>query len=234
MSAARSCRSPSSSFSPASCSRSRSPSDSADASGRRRCSSAGGRARANASPDGATRSSSNVPRSPSTAPPPGDAVMTAPRFRHPMPFGAELSASGATRFGLWAPSSSKVQLLLARASVPAPAQLTAWNSPTLERHPLEARAGGWHELPLEGVAPGSRYAFEVTARDGMRLRVPDPASRCNPDGVHGASLVLDPLAHRWQHPHWRGRAWEEAVIYEAHVGTCTPQGTFAALQSRLP
>ena len=93
-----------------------------------------------------------------------------------------------------------------------------------------ARAGGgWWQLDCAQAAPGSRYRFQI---DGGLL-VPDPASRANPDDVHGASRVVDPLAFDWDDGDWRGRPWEEAVIYELHVGTFTPQGTFAGVQSKL-
>ncbi len=63
--------------------------------------------------------------------------------------------------------------------------------------------------------------------------MPDPASRFNPVDVHGASQVIDPTQYAWQDGDWRGRPWSEAVIYELHVGTFTPEGSFAAAQRRL-
>ena len=63
--------------------------------------------------------------------------------------------------------------------------------------------------------------------------MPDPASRSNPDDVHGASQVVDPLAYQWRDAAWRGRPWHEAVVYELHLGTFTPEGTFAAARERL-
>ena len=63
--------------------------------------------------------------------------------------------------------------------------------------------------------------------------MPDPASRYNPDDVHGASEVIDPAAFDWQDTAWRGRPWEEAVVYELHVGTFSPEGTFAGVIERL-
>ncbi|WP_232324189.1 malto-oligosyltrehalose trehalohydrolase, partial [Variovorax sp. WDL1] len=85
-------------------------------------------------------------------------------------------------------------------------------------------------LELPGARPGDAYRFRLPGG----LGVPDPASRFNPDDVHGASRVVDPRAHAWQHEDWRGRPWEEAVVYELHVGTFTPEGTFAAAGARLP
>jgi maltooligosyltrehalose trehalohydrolase len=59
------------------------------------------------------------------------------------------------------------------------------------------------------------------------------ASRCNPDDVHGPSRVVDPGRHAWRETEWRGRPWHEAVVYELHVGTFTPEGTFAGAARRL-
>jgi malto-oligosyltrehalose trehalohydrolase len=63
--------------------------------------------------------------------------------------------------------------------------------------------------------------------------VPDPASRFNPEDVHGPGEVIDPEAFRWEDAGWRGRPWVDAVIYELHVGTFSPEGTFAGVESRL-
>ncbi|TRZ92219.1 MAG: malto-oligosyltrehalose trehalohydrolase, partial [Rhodocyclaceae bacterium] len=76
---------------------------------------------------------------------------------------------------------------------------------------------------------GSRYQFRLP--DG--LLVPDPVSRFNPDDVHGPSEVIDPAAFEWPENGWQGRPWEEAVIYELHVGSFTPAGSFAGAIERL-
>lgn len=133
--------------------------------------------------------------------------------KHAMPFGAEVSGDGKVRFRLWAPAASRVALLL----------------DALDPLPMPATEGGWHELDCPQAHAGSRYRFQID--DGPC--VPDPASRYNPDDVHGASQVVDPAAFDWQDGAWHGRPWEEAVIYEVHVGTFTPQGTFAALEDKL-
>ncbi|MDR6539180.1 malto-oligosyltrehalose trehalohydrolase [Variovorax soli] len=135
---------------------------------------------------------------------------------HAMPFGASLLAGGGVRFALWAPAVDQVVLELG-AQQPA-------------SHAMRRDAGGWHRLELPDAGPGDAYRFRLP--DG--LRVPDPASRFNPEDVHGASQVIDPKAHAWQHAHWRGRPWEEAVLYELHVGTFTVEGTYAAARARLP
>jgi maltooligosyltrehalose trehalohydrolase len=88
---------------------------------------------------------------------------------------------------------------------------------------------GWHELITIGAHPGSLYRFVVA--EG--LRVPDPASRFQPQDVHGPSEVIDPGAYDWQDAGWRGRPWSEAVVYEIHVGAFTPEGTFRAAAAKL-
>jgi maltooligosyltrehalose trehalohydrolase len=143
--------------------------------------------------------------------------MTAGRA-HVMPFGATLLPEGGTRFRLWAPGRAHVELALHECS---------------ERHGMKPLEDGWHEVTVATAAAGARYQFAVYADDRKRWLVPDPASRCNPDGVHEASAVIDPYAYCWSDAAWRGRPWTEAVLYELHVGTFTAEGTFAAAQHRL-
>ena len=97
-------------------------------------------------------------------------------------------------------------------------------------HPLPESGGGWRRTALPGVKPGARYGFRI---DGD-LIAPDPASRFQPDDVSGLSEVIDPRGFEWSDEAWTGRPFEEAVIYECHVGTATPEGTYAGLQARLP
>ena len=94
---------------------------------------------------------------------------------------------------------------------------------------MQALAGGWFECVLAQAQPGLRYAFRI---DGGVV-VPDPASRCNPDDVHGASQLIDPRAFDWPDTAWRGRPWSDAVIYEIHIGCFTPEGNFLAAIDRL-
>lgn len=135
--------------------------------------------------------------------------------RHDMPFGTRITPDGVL-FRLWAPGCERVGLCL--ADVP--------HEPVLS---MMGCGDGWFELTVPDAGVGTRYQFEVN--DG--LRVPDPVSRANPDDVHGASEVVDPAAFDWQDEAWRGRPWEEAVVYELHVGTFSPKGTFAGVIERL-
>jgi len=135
---------------------------------------------------------------------------------HEMPFGAQLQGDGGTRFRLWAPGAKRVDL---RLQTGAGEHL----------FPMQALDMGWFGLTANGAPAGSRYSFHI---DG-KLDVPDPASRFNPDDIHAPSMVVDPLAFDWPDRDWRGRPWEEAVIYELHVGTFSAAGTFAGVESRL-
>ena len=133
-----------------------------------------------------------------------------------MPFGAEASGAGATRFRLWAPAAKQVDL-----------ELTVGKTRReLTMNPL---AQGWFGADDVNAPAGARYSFRI---DGGRS-VPDPASRSNPDDVHASSMVVDPLDFEWSDQGWNGRPWEEAIIYEMHVGAFTAEGTFAAAMERL-
>ncbi len=93
-----------------------------------------------------------------------------------------------------------------------------------------ARSGdGWWSADVLGAGEGDRYLFVLP--DGRVL--PDPASRRQPDGVHGASRVWDGRRHAWRN-RARGQRLEELVFYELHVGTFTPEGTLDAAAARLP
>ncbi len=131
---------------------------------------------------------------------------------HRMPFGAELQADGRVRFRLWAPPHREVQIELDGETVA-----------------MRATGAGWHELVTDCARAGTRYRFVLP--DG--LRVPDPASRYQPEDVHGPSEVVDPAAYAWRDANWSGRPWEEAVVYELHIGGFTPEGTFRAAIGKL-
>ena len=153
------------------------------------------------------------------------------RRSHRLPFGAEVRDDGSVLFRLWAPSHAEVKLELAGAAsagpVKGPAAGDAPADPLIL--PMRALPGGWHELASRQARAGSLYRFVLP--DGSR--VPDPASRFQPQDVHGPSEVVDPRAYEWRDAAWRGRPWEEAVVYELHVGAFTPQGTFRGIIDKL-
>ncbi len=133
--------------------------------------------------------------------------------RHELPFGAEPGAGG-VRFRLWAPRAQAVSLQLEGAS---PAVV-----------PMAGEGEGWFALTTALAAPGTRYRYLV---DGSA--VPDPASRRQPEGVHGPSEVVDPQAYGWSDFGWRGRRWEEIVLYELHLGSFSETGDFAGAARHL-
>ena len=135
-----------------------------------------------------------------------------------MPFGAELTATGEVRFRLWAPAARRVELLLCEPS-----------GATALAAPLQSLPDGWFALETGAAGAGSLYRYRI---DGKH-EVPDPASRCNPQGVHGPSEVIDPLAYPWEDGAWRAPPWHAAVLYELHVGTFNRPGTYAAVAARL-
>jgi malto-oligosyltrehalose trehalohydrolase len=139
--------------------------------------------------------------------------MTTMRRRHELPFGAEPMADG-VRFRLWAPRADKVSLRLEGAD-PAPI-------------PMAREADGWFAVKTDAASAGSRYRYEIDGR-----AVPDPASRRQPEGVHGPSEVVDPAQFVWRDLGWRGRCWEEIVFYELHLGTFSESGDCAGAVGRL-
>ncbi len=132
----------------------------------------------------------------------------------PSPFGVHLDQDGA-EFRLWAPVADRVDLLL-EGGAPEPV-------------PMTQEERGWFRCRAEGAGAGSLYRFRIDGQSD----VPDPASRFQPEGVHGPSEVVDPGAYAWRHPGWKGRPWHEAVFYELHVGTFTEEGTFDGVRDRL-
>lgn len=134
-------------------------------------------------------------------------------YRTKLPFGAEIDGDR-TRFRLWAPSVDQVDLVLPEAGV---------------TEPMTPAGGGWFETERPDAPHGTPYAYRMP--DG--LEVPDPAARAQKDDVHGPSLVVDPRLHDWAETGWRGRPWHETVLYELHVGTFSPEGTFEGARKRL-
>jgi maltooligosyltrehalose trehalohydrolase len=84
---------------------------------------------------------------------------------------------------------------------------------------------------IAAASAGSLYWFRLNGKDPL---LPDPASRFQPQGPHGHSQVVDPAAFAWTDAAWRGVVLPGQVIYEMHIGTFTPEGTWTAATSRLP
>jgi len=95
---------------------------------------------------------------------------------------------------------------------------------------LKAGPDGYHSGVVPQANAGSLYRFRLDGGDSF----PDPVSRFQPGGPHGPSQVIDPAQFRWTDQAWRGVNLEGQVIYEMHIGTFTPEGTFAAAKRELP
>ncbi len=139
------------------------------------------------------------------------------KHQHDMPFGATARPQGGVDFRLWAPAAQEPVLVYWSAHG-AECRLTA-----------RCEGDGLWRCSASDADADTLYEWEV---DGAQ-RVPDPASRHNPQGPMGPSRVTDPRAFDWD-TDWTGRPWHDAVIHELHVGTFTPEGTFAAAAQRLP
>lgn len=126
------------------------------------------------------------------------------------PHGAIMLDAEHTRFALWAPDAFYVSVELEGG----------------QSLPLLPQADGWFVIQTRCPA-GTRYRFNI---DG-ELEVPDPATRAQAGDVDSHSVVVDPLAYRWQHSAWQGRPWHEAVIYELHVGVL---GGYSEVEKHLP
>src|SRR3569833_659735 len=127
----------------------------------------------------------------------GDAMAIKINRSHAMPFGTEVLDGGRVRFRVWAPAAEKVTVCL--GSGEAEAVL-----------PLAAEQEGRFRIVTEQSLIGTHYRFEIERKQ----REPEPASRFQPQDVHGPSEVIDPCAWEWQDSHWHGRPLEESVIYE--------------------
>ncbi|MEN3340552.1 MAG: maltooligosyltrehalose trehalohydrolase [Acidobacteriota bacterium] len=119
-----------------------------------------------------------------------------------------------------------------RALAPADANLTLviHDGAAAGTYPMTRGEHDVFERVVDGAAAGDRYAYRINAGDDR----PDPASRFQPDGVHGPSQIVDPTAFAWTDEHWNGRSLRDLVVYELHVGTFSPEGTFAGTAARLP
>jgi maltooligosyltrehalose trehalohydrolase len=132
-----------------------------------------------------------------------------------MLFGAT-PAPGGTRFRVWAPASAEITLVM-------------HDGAALGTYSLPCGESGLADRMVDGAAAGDRYSYRI---NGGAAR-PDPASRFQPEGVHGPSQVIDPTAFQWSDGHWGGRGAADLVLYELHVGTFSPEGTFAGAAARL-
>ena len=133
--------------------------------------------------------------------------------------GAAYLGDDRCRFLVWAPLAERVEVRLI-----SPRELSV----PLEKHPQ-----GYHGIVLDGCRPSDRYDYRLFKGQGNDpIERPDPASRCQPEGVHGPTQVVD-THFPWEDMDWHGLPLAQYIIYELHVGAFTPAGTFDAVSSRL-
>ncbi|WP_446741814.1 malto-oligosyltrehalose trehalohydrolase [Silvibacterium acidisoli] len=116
-------------------------------------------------------------------------------------------------FRVWAPNARKVQVKVGE-----------------KLHPLTAQPHGWWQAAVETAKPGSDYVYRI---DDDTLDLPDPRSAFQPEGVHGPSRVVDHAAYPWKDASWKAPSFEDAIVYELHIGTFTPEGTYRAAQQHI-
>ncbi len=129
------------------------------------------------------------------------------------PVGAEIFVGGVS-FRVWAPAQTTMSLHLEDGS----------------EHAMNPEDEGYFRLDVEGIAAGALYRFKL--QDSAEP-APDPVSRFQPEGPSGFSMVVDPHAFPWQDHDWHGIKSAGQVLYEMHIGTFTPEGTYAAAAEKL-
>jgi maltooligosyltrehalose trehalohydrolase len=137
--------------------------------------------------------------------------------RSRLPVGAEVLLDG-THFRVWAPRRRSVEVVFEGKTCPPPIR-------------LEREAAGYFSGASAAAGSGALYRYRLDAEAQI---YPDPASRFQPDGPHGPSQVVDPTSFRWSDAEWTGVGRDGQIIYEMHVGTFTPEGTWAAAMRELP
>lgn len=129
--------------------------------------------------------------------------------------GANYTGHNVCKFSVWAPLAEKVQVEII--------------SPDKRLINLKKEEYGYWKGTAENIRPGSQYYIVLN----KEVRRPDPASQSQPEGVHQSSGVVDHSSFTWNDIHWKVISLEEMIIYELHVGTFTPAGTFDGVVSKL-
>ena len=134
------------------------------------------------------------------------------------PIGAELIGENQTHFRIWAPKARKIDVVLEDAADAKP-----------KFYPLTAEPAGYFSGAVNASA-GQHYRFRINDAETF---YPDPASRFQPDGPHGASCIVDPMKFQWSDAQWPGLKIKGQIIYEMHIGTFTDEGTWRAAAEQL-
>ena len=138
-------------------------------------------------------------------------------FSRRLPVGAEVQPGGGVHFRVWASSRRRVEVVVESEGAE-------------QVFELKPEAGGYFSGQVDAAGVESRYRYRLDGESSF----PDPASRFQPDGPHGASRVVDPSVFDWTDQSWKGLTLAGQVLYEMHLGSFTREGTWAAAIERLP
>ncbi len=130
--------------------------------------------------------------------------------------GADVLPHGGVRYRTWAPGKTVAVVI------------TSAGGGTAREVSLGEEPGGYRSAVDGAGRAGDRYKYRFDGNDW-----PDPASRFNPEGVHGPAAVVDPRDYTWSDDGWVAPPLSELVIYELHIGTFTPAGTFRGAIEKL-
>ena len=143
-------------------------------------------------------------------------------MRRRLPVGAEVLQQGGVHFRVWATRCQRITVFIESSENPGAPLLTATLMP--ERN-------GYFSGVVPSARTGMLYRYGL---DDEADLYPDPASRFQPHGPHGPSQMVDPHTFQWTDQSWPGVHLEGQVIYEMHLGTFTPEGTWEAASRELP
>ncbi|WP_232065226.1 alpha-amylase family glycosyl hydrolase [Rhodocytophaga rosea] len=132
-----------------------------------------------------------------------------------MKVGTEYLGDGKCSFTVWAPEKNTATVHIV--------------SPKEQFLEMNKTKEGYFQLTVENIYPGATYFYRLDSGQDL----PDPASHFQPEGVHGPSQVIDHSNYQWKDKVWKGIESKDMILYEMHLGTFTPEGTFNSMIDRL-
>lgn len=128
--------------------------------------------------------------------------------------GANIINKSLCRFTVWAPTQKKIEVILENGK---------------GVHSMEKDTFGYWNISIEGIGPGTLYKYRINKKDTY----PDPASRFQPEGVHGPSQTFNPHLFQWTDQQWKNPKLQDYIIYELHTGTFSDEGNFQGITDKL-
>lgn len=135
----------------------------------------------------------------------------------PEPYGTKFLEDGSVQFNFFAPDVQDVKLCIKDVS-------------SIQEIPMDKNEDALYTITTHKAIDGTLYCYKLN----NELIVPDPASRYQPQDIHGLSQLINPKNFNWEDDYkWKGKPWENAILYELHTGTFTKEGTFNAIIDKL-